>query len=159
VTAAARTGYAPPVVTTVVALQPLGTTGGGAVCVMGVNFPALQWPLAVLVGGSVCAVDPSAGPRNITTVCCRVPRGAGRAAVLVSTPLQTSAPLAGMHVVYDAPEVAEAVTPQGRSVDGGFPVIVRGVVRARGGVVRAVPLDCLLQFLSVRITCSEADPA
>ncbi len=136
VNAAARTGYAPPVVTAVVALQPLGTTGGGEVCVTGTGLPPLQWPLAVLVGGSVCAVDPSAGARNATTVCCRVPRGAGRAAVVVSTPLQTSDPVAGMHVVYDAPEVAEVVTPQGRPVDGGFPVLVRGVVRTPLGVVR-----------------------
>ncbi len=124
-------GYAPPAVTGVEVLQPLGTPGGGAVCVVGANFPASQWPLAVLVGGAVCAVDPSAGPRNATTVCCRVPRGAGRAAVVVSTPLQTSDPVAGMHVVYAAPEVAEVVTPQGRPVDGGFPVLVRGVVRGR----------------------------
>ncbi len=142
-------GYAPPAVMGVEVLQPLGTPGGGAVCVMGVDFPTLQWPLAVLVGGSVCAADPVAGPRNATTVCCRVPRGAGRAAVVVTTPLQTSAPVAGMHVVYAAPEVAEVVTPQGRSVDGGFPVIVRGVVRASDGVACAALFLCTCALVVV----------
>jgi hypothetical protein len=110
-------------------LQPLGTAGGGAVCVVGTGLPPVEWPLTVLVGGLVCAADASAGARNSSMVCCRVPRGAGRAIVVVSTPLQTSEPVAGMHVQYAAPEVAEVVTPQGRPVDGGFPVLVRGVVR------------------------------
>jgi hypothetical protein len=156
VIAAARTGYAPPVVSGVVALQPLRTIGGGVVCVTGTGLPPLQWPLAVLVADSLCTVDASDGSRNATTVCCRVPRGAGRAAVVVSTPLQTSAPVAGMHVVYDAPEVAEVVTPQGRSVDGGFPVLVRGVVRTPWGVVWTV------RWTAVCSSCpyaSEADPA
>jgi hypothetical protein len=132
VTAGEHTGYAPPVVTAVVALQPLGTIGGGVVCVAGAGLPPLAWPLAVLVGGSLCTMDAAGGTRNATTACCRVPRGAGRAAVVVSTPLQTSEPVAGMHVQYAAPEVAEVVTPQGRPVDGGFPVLVRGVVCAHG---------------------------
>jgi hypothetical protein len=129
-TAGGRMGYAPPAVTAVAALQPLGTSGGGVVCVTGTSLPPLQWPLAVLVGGSLCTMDASGGTRNATTVCCGVPRGAGWAAVVVSTPLQASGPVEGMHVLYAAPEVAEVLTPQGRSVDGGFPVLVRGVVRA-----------------------------
>ncbi len=129
--AAQSVGYSPPAVTSVVALQTLGTRGGGVVCVMGTSLPPLEWPLAVLVGGSVCAVDEAAGPRNATMVCCRVPRGAGRAVVVLSTPLQTSESGAGTYVVYAAPEVAEVVTAQGRSVNGGFPVLVRGMVRGR----------------------------
>jgi hypothetical protein len=139
VTAGERTGYVPPVVTAVAALQSLGTAGGGVVCVTGTGLPPLAWPLAVLVGGSLCTTDAAGGTRNATTVCCRVPRGAGRATVVVTTPLQASGPAAGMHVLYAAPEVADVVTPQGRSVDGGFPVLVRGVVRAHGGGALRVP--------------------
>jgi hypothetical protein len=130
VVAAQSTGYAPPVVTGVMVMQPLGTPGGGTVCVVGTGLPPLEWPVAVLVGVSLCSTDAPTGPRNATTVCCRVPRGAGRVPVLVSTPLQTSESGSGMHVVYAAPEVADVLTPQGRPVDGGFPVVVRGVVRS-----------------------------
>ena len=126
-TAVQRTGYAPPVVTAVVALEPLGTVGGGRVVVLGTGFPSAPWPVAVLVGGLECAVT----VRNTTAITCAVPRGAGRAAVVVQTPRQSSAAGPGLSVVYGAPEIADVVTLLGRSIDGGFPVVVRGRVRAR----------------------------
>jgi hypothetical protein len=63
---------------------------------------------------------------------CRVPRGAGRAAVAVSTPLQTSSAGTGVHAVYAAPEVADVSTVLGRPIEGGFPVVVKGVVSGVG---------------------------
>ncbi len=120
-----RTGYAPPVITAVVPQEALGTPGGGLVAVTGTDFPDIAWPMAVLVGGAQCGVV----TRNTSAITCRVPRGAGRALVVVSTPLQSSAAGSGLSVVYAAPEVEGVVTPVGRPVDGGFPVIARGRVR------------------------------
>lgn len=124
VVAAFHTGYAPPVVTGVVPLEALGTPGGGRVVVLGTGLPTAPWPLVVLVGGAECV----ASSRNGTAVTCIVPRGAGRAPVVVSTPRQTSVAVLGLSVLYASPELQEVVTPLGRSVDGGFPVVVRGRV-------------------------------
>jgi hypothetical protein len=131
VVASQRTGYAPPVVTAVAPLQSLSTRGGGRIMVVGVGFPSAPWPVVVLVGGAECALDvATAGARNTTTITCSIPRGAGRAVVVVSTPRQTAVAAPGVSVVYDAPEVEEIITSQGRPIDGGFPVVVRGRVRA-----------------------------
>ena len=80
--------------------------------------------LVVLVGGTECAVV----SRNDTAITCSTPRGAGRVLVVVSTPLQSSAASPGLSVVYAAPEVDEVLTPLGRPIDGGFPMVVRGRV-------------------------------
>ncbi len=127
VVAAQHTGYSPPVLAAVVPLQALGTPGGGLVVVTGTGFPGIPWPVVVLVGGAECAVV----SRNDTAITCNAPRGAGRALVVVSTPLQSSATSPGLSVVYAAPEVDEVVTPLGRPIDGGFPMVVRGRVSVR----------------------------
>lgn len=128
VVATQRTGYSPPVLAAAVPVQALGTPGGGLVVVTGTGFPATPWPVVVLVGGAECAVV----SRNDTAITCRAPRGAGRALVAVSTPLQSSAVVPGLSVVYAAPEVDDVAAPLGRSIDGGFPLVVRGRVRSGG---------------------------
>jgi hypothetical protein len=134
VVATAGTGYSPPAVTGVIRLEPLGTRGGGRVLVTGSEFPPEPWPMVVLVGGAECVVDAAPGSRNSSALRCRVPRGAGKAPVVVSTPLQASALSADKFVVYDPPQVAEVITPQGRSIEGGFTVVIRGIVRQDAGV-------------------------
>ncbi len=95
--------------------------------VTGIGFPAVAWPVVVLVGGSECAVT----ARNTTAITCAVPRGAGSRGLVVSTPRQSSPASPGLSVVYAAPEVDEVITAVGRPIDGGFPVVVRGRVRRK----------------------------
>ncbi len=124
-----RTGYHAPLVSGVVALGPLPTLGGAHVVVTGAGFPPPPWPVAVTVGGAPCVVvDEPAFPRSDAAVVCRVPRGAGRAVVAFATPLQASSGGGTVEVVYASPLVGDVVTPQGRPIEGGFPVIVRGEV-------------------------------
>ncbi len=114
--------YMGPSVGAVNASSAPGTPGGGEILVFGAGLPLTPWPLAVTVGDGLCSIQ----FRNASLVSCLVPRGCGAAPVVLHTPLQRSVEAA--QVVYASPIVHSVDTPQGRPVDGGFPVLVQGQV-------------------------------
>ena len=122
-------GYAPPALTNVTALGPVGTPGGASVVVTGEGLPSSPWPIAVLVGSSVCVVDRgSVSQAGAAALACTVPRGAGSVQVRLVVPVAgPSNPLA---LLYAPPRVVAVGPARGRPIEGGFPVTVTGEVGA-----------------------------
>jgi hypothetical protein len=120
-------GFEAPVVTGVTSLQPVGTPGGTAVTVLGTGFPLPPWPLAVLVGDAPCVVGNASSRVSTVSLTCVAPRGVGTQTVTVFSPLQSSN-VTG-RLTYAAPTIADATTPSGRPIEGGFAVTVQGAVR------------------------------
>jgi hypothetical protein len=123
-------GYAAPSVTAVAAAGPVGTPGGALVTVTGTGFPQPPWPVAVVMGGALCDVV-NAPRATSTALTCVAPRGLGLALLSVHSPLQSSNGTAA--VAYAPPTIIDVSTPQGRALDGGFPIFVRGSVRDAPG--------------------------
>ncbi len=118
-------GFKAPEVTSVTAVGDVGTTGGTVITVSGTEFPVDPWPVAVLVGGRVCTVQPES--RTPTAVACSAPRGAGRVQVELYSPLQASNVTGRLS--YAPPVVWNITTPLGRPIEGDFPVVIHGAVR------------------------------
>ena len=118
--------YAGPVVTGVTSDAPPSTAGGARITIAGSGFPLAPWPLAVTVGGKLCAVDQ--GTRLSTAVTCVAPPGVGTAPVVVHTALHPGTNGTAATVAYAAPRVFNVSTPQGRPIEGGFRVEVAGEV-------------------------------
>lgn len=109
-------------------MGPMSTSGGALILINGNGFPPREaWPIAVTVGGASCVVNPAT--RTDTRLECVAPPGWGRQRVVVRTPLQASAQT--VLVQYDGPDIVTVGTPEGRPVEGGFPVDVAGRVRTR----------------------------
>jgi hypothetical protein len=106
----------------------VSTAGGSIVEVQGSGFPLPPWPVAVLVGDTICEVL-AASRMASDSLRCRAPRGFGRAGVAVFSPLQESPSNASASVVYSPPVITDVVTPSRRPIEGGFPVVVTGQVR------------------------------
>jgi hypothetical protein len=141
-------GYAGPVVTRVTPLGALGTPGGTVLAINGSGFPLAPWPLVVVVGDTVCGAVPNS--RTVTGVQCYLPRGAGVAAVTVHTPVQASLPSDVPPLVYARPEITSVDTPQGRPIEGGFRVVVRGRVRTVGAHERGPLSEVLVRWCARR---------
>jgi hypothetical protein len=116
--------FAPPILTRVTTASELTTTGGTVLTLQGTGFLLPPWPMAVTVGAALCVVDESA--RSSRTLECTAPRGVGTQLVWVHTPSQSSVP--DVNVTYAAPVISAVLTPAGRSIEGGFPVVVLGRV-------------------------------
>ncbi len=136
-------GYTPPTVVSFATAGKVGTAGGVMLSIIGSGFPDASWPLAVAVGAQLCAIVP--GSRASVTVSCTVPRGWGRQAIVVHTPLQASLQPAVLQ--YDAPVLTRVVTPHGRPVQGGFLIEVHGEVGSR------YPRPCALDACEIAISC------
>jgi hypothetical protein len=120
-----RLRYAAPTVVDVSPGGAVDTVGGALLAINGSGFPDASWPLAVQVGTRMCTVVPES--RTPTSLSCVAPMGWGRQPVVVHTPLQAS--LQQVHLQYDAPEVWQVLSPEGRPITGGFTVEVVGKVR------------------------------
>ena len=94
--------------------------------IAGEGFPGEPWPLVLTLGHHPCVLD--AVSRNATWLVCRTPPGAGWTAVAVATLLQISSTGTQQGVCYDAPVVDSVLTPDGRSIEGRFQVVVLGRV-------------------------------
>ncbi len=126
VTVAGLAGFAGPVVQGVTYAQPPRTRGGDRVTLLGSDFPVTPWPLVVLVGGAVCAVVEDG--RTSTSVTCTMPRGAGRSSLALRPLVGVSVQLPNSSIMYAGPVLGTVATPQGRPLEGRFPVIVTGEV-------------------------------
>ena len=118
--------YQAPAVLSFTTTGSVGTTGGALLSIVGTGLPDPPWPVAVAVGAQPCALVP--GSRTSTGVTCVVPRGWGRQAIVVHTPLQASTQ--EVLLQYDAPEIVDVGSPSGRPIEGGFLIEVHGRVRS-----------------------------
>ena len=83
-----------------------------------------SWPLAVTIGPAECAHVVRVSTSILT---CIAPRyfGVGVSVVLY-TPLQSST--SPTTITYSPPVIFELDTPQGRPIEGGFPIVISGKV-------------------------------